>query len=174
MKEVVSDSFKGISKKFWQYVKSIKQESSGVIPLKDENWFLKIDSHSKANIVNTQFQSVFTKEDTSSLPDKGPNPYQDIHSIKVKWKGVHKCLKGLKPFKATGPDSIPSFILKAAADQLATILTILYKMSLDMYRYQQIGEMHGLYLCLRRVRSTNWPTADLCLLHPSPASYLNI
>jgi hypothetical protein len=37
-------------------------------------------------------------------------------------KGVHKLLKNLKPHKATGPDSIPSFILKAAADQLAQFL----------------------------------------------------
>ena len=37
---------------------------------------------------------------------------------------------GIK-YEATGPDSIPSFIFKAAADQLARILTELYQTSLN-------------------------------------------
>jgi hypothetical protein len=37
----------------------------------------------------------------------------------------------LKPHKAIGPDSITSCILKAAADQLAPILTELYQTSLN-------------------------------------------
>ena len=65
------------------------------------------------------------------MPDKGPSPHLDMSNIEVNWKGVHTLLKGLKTFKATGPDSIPTFILKAAADQLAPILTGLYKTSLN-------------------------------------------
>ena len=52
-------------------------------------------------------------------------------NIEVNWKGVHKLLKRLKPFKATGPDSIPAFILKAAADELTPILARIYQTSLD-------------------------------------------
>jgi hypothetical protein len=44
--------------------------------------------------------------------------------------GVIKLLKDLNPHKATGPDCIPSFILKSAADELAPILTQLYQYSL--------------------------------------------
>ena len=131
MQEVVSDSYKGNPKKFWSYIKSAGQEASGVSPLKNEDGFLKSDSPSRANILNRQFESVFTKEDTSTMPDKGPSPHPDMPNIEVNWKGVHKLLKGLKTFKATGPDSIPAFILKAAADQLAPILTGLYQTSLN-------------------------------------------
>ena len=92
---------------------------------------LKSDNQSKANILNNQFESVFTKEDTSSIPDKRPSPNPEMPDIEVYWKGVHKLLKGLKSFKATGPDSIPAFILKAAVDQLAPILTQLYQTSLN-------------------------------------------
>ena len=118
----MSDTFKENPKKFWAYVKSTGQEASGVFPLKNKDGFLKSDSTSKANILNEQFVSVFTKEDTSSLPDKGPSPYPSMPNIEVNWKGVHTLLKGLKPYKATGPDSIPAFILKAAANELARIL----------------------------------------------------
>ena len=131
MKTAVSDTFKENPKKFWAYVKSTGQEASGVSPLKNKDGFLKSDSTSKANILNEQFVSVFTKEDTSSLPDKGPSPYPSMPNIEVNWKGVHKLLKGLKPYKATGPDSIPAFILKAAADELAPILARIYQSSLD-------------------------------------------
>ena len=51
--------------------------------------------------------------------------------IKIDWKGVHKLLKNLKTHKATGPDSIPAFILKAAADKLAPALALLFQLSLD-------------------------------------------
>ena len=46
-------------------------------------------------------------------------------------KGVNKLLSDLKTHKATGPDSIPAYVLKSAADQLAQILTRLYQYSLD-------------------------------------------
>ena len=42
--------------------------------------------------------------------------------IAITMKGVHTLIKGLKSFKVTGQDSIPTFILKAAADQLPPIL----------------------------------------------------
>ena len=74
MQDVVSDSYKGNPKKFWSYIKSTGQESAGVSPLKNEDGFLKSDNQSKANILNNQFESVFTNEDTSSIPDKGPRP----------------------------------------------------------------------------------------------------
>ena len=134
MQEVVSDSYKGNPKNFWSCIKSAGQEASGVSPLKNEDRFLKSYNPSRANILNRQFVSVFTKEDTSTMPDKGPVTYiryrslkgpsthPDMPNIVVNWQGVHTLLKGLKTFKATGPDSIPAFILKAVADQLASIL----------------------------------------------------
>ena len=39
-----------------------KQESTGIAPLKNKDGFLKSDSNRKANILNEQFSSVFTKE----------------------------------------------------------------------------------------------------------------
>ena len=73
--------------------------------------FLKNDSHSKANILKRQFEVVFAKG-TSTMPDKDLSPYPDMPKLEVNWKGVHKLLKGLKTFKATGPGTIPASILK--------------------------------------------------------------
>ena len=130
MKEVSSE-YTESPKRFWTYVKSLGQELIGIPLLKNNAGFMKSDKQSKANILNEQFVSVFTKEDKSNTPIKGPSPFQPMPDIKVSQQGVHKLLKGLKPHKATGPDSIRTFILKAAAAELAPILTRLYQLSLD-------------------------------------------
>jgi hypothetical protein len=129
--EEVSTDYKDNSKKFWSYIKSKGQEWIGVAPLKNKMGFLQSDNKSKAEILNEQFQSVFTKEIINNFPNKGKSPYSTMEDIKINSKGVHTLLKNLKPHKAIGPDSIPSCILKAAADQLAPILTELYQTSLN-------------------------------------------
>jgi hypothetical protein len=51
--------------------------------------------------------------------------------IKINCKGVTKLLKNQNIHKTTGPDSIPSFILKSAADQLVPILTDIFQTTID-------------------------------------------
>ena len=60
----ISANYKGNPKRFWSYIKNAGQGASGVSTLKHEDGFLKSDSPSRANILNRQFESVFTKEDT--------------------------------------------------------------------------------------------------------------
>ena len=46
-------------------------------------------------------------------------------------KGVFILLNNLKCHKACGPDEIPNFILKTAAEELTPIITSLFQFSLD-------------------------------------------
>ena len=131
MQDVVSDDLTNNPQRFWSYVRSRKQDSSGIAALKNKDGFLHSEPPAKATILNEQFQSVFTKEDNSNMPDKGPSPFQTMPPIKVSNNGVLKLLRGLNPFKATGPDEIPSFILKNTADSLSPYLTHLYQYSFD-------------------------------------------
>ena len=112
-------------------MKAKKQESTGVAPLKNEDGFIHSNSQSKAEILNAQFQSVYTKEDLSSMPDKGPSPYPSMDNIVFNTRGVHKQLSQLNTRKATGPDNISTAILRLAADELAPVLTKLYQFSHD-------------------------------------------
>ncbi|KAL8589391.1 hypothetical protein ACOMHN_021543 [Nucella lapillus] len=120
------------SKKLWAYAKSKGQESQGVSPLKNTQGYLKSDNCSKAEILNNQFKSVFTEEDLSHMPDKGDSPYQAMDDLTVTDKDVQTLLRNLQPNKATGPDSIPAFILKSAADEITPILTKMFQHSLDI------------------------------------------
>ena len=78
-----------------------------------------------------QFCSVYTKEDTSDLPDLGPQPDTDCTTNQSTCKGVLKLLKDIKPYKASRPDNIPGRLLKEAAEELAPGLTFLFQISLD-------------------------------------------
>ena len=46
----------------------------------------------KANILNDQFTSVFTKEDTTSVPTMGPSPFPDLEQIQIHPIGIKSLL----------------------------------------------------------------------------------
>ena len=127
MKDVISKNLQEKPKVFWSYIKSRRQEFTGVAPLKNKDGFMHSDSSSKVEILNNQFVSEYTREDMTNLPSKGPSPHPSMEKINVQSKGVHKLLD----LNATDPDSIPAFILKTGADQLSPILTRLHQYSLD-------------------------------------------
>ncbi|CAC5392977.1 unnamed protein product [Mytilus coruscus] len=85
--EEVSTNYKDNSKNFWSYIKSKGQEWTGVAPLKNKLGFLQSDNKSKAEILNDQFQSVFTKEHLNNFPNKGKSPYSTMDDIKISTKG---------------------------------------------------------------------------------------
>ena len=103
------------SKPLWRYIKSKRQDGNGVSPLK-ENGQLHSDSRRKAEILNNQFCSVFTSEDTTNIP---------------KLTGVTKLLEGLNGGKASGPDELPNLILKNAANEISPFLKIIFDQSLQ-------------------------------------------
>ena len=117
-------------KRFWNFIKSRKKDSTGVAPLKKEGLTFS-DSLNKTNIMGEQFSSVFTQEDMSELPDLGPSTTPSVSPIKVNIQGIQKLLKDIKPHKATGPDNIPGRLLKEAADELSPELAHLFQMSVD-------------------------------------------
>ena len=116
-------------KRFWNYVKSLRRDNCGVAPLRD-NGILNSAPIDKANILNRQYESVFTREDTSNIPSPSGNPYPDMAPIEISEEGVKKLLKNSNPHKASGPDEIPAKVLKECADEIAPYLTIIFTKSL--------------------------------------------
>ena len=53
---------------------SKRKDSYGVSALKD-NGQLITDNQKQADILNSQFSSVFSRADCGSIPDLGPSPY---------------------------------------------------------------------------------------------------
>ncbi|MCG7876680.1 MAG: reverse transcriptase domain-containing protein [Candidatus Thiodiazotropha endolucinida] len=131
IKDTVNQDITNNSKRFWSYVKSKKQESFGISPLLNQDGFLHSSSHNKAEILNKQFQSAFTRENLNNIPDMGPSNIPSMAPIHISTPGITKLLKNLKPHKASGPDGVPTRLLLLAADEVSPMLTRIFQTSLD-------------------------------------------
>ena len=88
------------------------------------------DPLDKSNILNRQYESTFTQEDETNIPQPEGCPYPPMPDIEIGRDGVLKPLKKINPNKASGPDMIPARILKDLAEELAPFLTEIFQRSL--------------------------------------------
>jgi len=91
-------------KKFWRYVKTICKDTPGIAPLKKQN-SLAYHSKDQAKILNKQFQSVFTKENVSNIPELAEFPITPLLNVPISVDGVKKLLSTLDSSKSCGPDT---------------------------------------------------------------------
>ena len=126
---VVGGLHTGDSKPFFKYIKSLKQESLGLAPLKSGT-NLETNAKEKADILINEFSGVFTNEDLNSVPWLGPAKSR-IGDLSISSNGVEKLLAEIKPHKASGPDRIPNRVLKETASELAPALATLFNQSLQ-------------------------------------------
>lgn len=76
-------------KKLYSFIKSKKCEASGVAPL-SSNGISFNDSVKKSNILNDQLTSVFTVEDTTSIPKLNSTNHLSAKPIIVTKNGMMK------------------------------------------------------------------------------------
>ena len=128
---ILEENIKSKPKKFWRFIRSKRNENMGVSPLINSNGKLVTDSKGKADVLNKQYQSVFTQEKTGTLPDIGESSIPSITDITFTIPGIEKLLKGLDTSKSNGPDEIPLRILKECASEIAPMLTFIMQQSYD-------------------------------------------
>jgi hypothetical protein len=126
---MLDEDSKSNPKKFYSFIKSKKCDSSGVAPLKS-NGTLFSDSKLKADILNKQFTSVFTSEDTTNVPPP-VTPKVNVPHITINRNGLLKLLKDINVHKATGPDNISGMLLKTVCEEVVDSLAIIFQSSLD-------------------------------------------
>ena len=123
--DVISENTKPrITKRFWQYIKAKRKDTSGIPILKSEGKEIT-DAKQKADILNKQYISVFTDENPT-LPSLGHSDIPDMPNVTIDIDGVTKLLR-----KATGPDLIPMCIPKEAASAMAPFLCFIFQQSID-------------------------------------------
>jgi hypothetical protein len=114
-------------KKFYGYLKSKTSNRVSVGPLMGEQGLVTSDKE-MATILNAQYTSVFTREDTTHLPEPellftGGDPLSDV---KFEVGEVEKKLRNIKATGAPGPDRVWSKVLHDMADVLAGPLAIIF------------------------------------------------
>jgi hypothetical protein len=114
-----------------------------------------------AEILNEQFCSVFTREDTTTMPE----PVQmftcpdeeKLLTMEITAEAVIKKLDALKPNKAQGPDMVHMCILKEFSAEFAPGLTRLFEKSL------RVG-----------IVPNDWKAANVVPLHKSGSKKLAV
>ena len=90
-----------------------------------------VDPIAKANALNSHFKSIFTTEDYSCLPNKGPSPHPTIAELSISTFGIHNLLSSLNIHKSAGPDEINAIVLKETREVTAPILCAIFRCSLQ-------------------------------------------
>ena len=117
-------------KKFRSYIKSKTKSRTSVGPLKGEGGGLIQDDKEMAEEFNKFFTSVFTKEDSSSVPEKDKETNANLGNIYIKIQQVKEKIRNLRADSAAGPDGIGARILKEAINQVSEPLQIIFNRSI--------------------------------------------
>ena len=130
--ETVARDSKKNPKAFWSFIKAKTNSRSGIADLKMPDGTKTASDLEKAELLNTFFQSVFTKEDEGPLPIP---PFidckQEFEDFVIEEVEVRKVLANLQVDKAPGPDGISPLILSQASHVLARPICIIFKRSLQ-------------------------------------------
>ena len=129
----IAERSKRSPKVFWSYTRSKLKTKTGVAPLlentKDNSsiWYSDIE---KANILQRQFASVFTKEPDGDLPNFRLRTFKEINLPEIDSEIVLKRILELDVDKACGPDEMHPRLLKELADEILTPLAMIFRKSL--------------------------------------------
>ena len=117
---------------FWRYVNSSRKSKKSIPDLIKPDKSKATTDLEKAEVLNSQFSSVFTSEDLSNLPALPEvNILQTLDSITITHASIIKKLKNLRSDKAPGPDGVHPHLLKTLANTFAPILSMIFSISLE-------------------------------------------
>jgi len=153
-----------LGKRFWSFIKSMKKNNVGISPLKENGEGEAVhDSRKKANLLSEQFKSVFTQEDLENLPSL-PQAIPNISQLHFDTVGIAKLLSNLNVKKAAGPDQIPCWVLKNAAQEIAPFLQQFFSLSLqigDIPRDWKNANVHAIFKRGDRSLASNYRPISL-------------
>ena len=84
------------------------------------------EAKQKAQILSKQFESVFTNEDVTNVPQLDSSAYPKIGGVLFATRGIQLQLERLDPAKASGPDQLLARVLKLCAEQISPVLQIIF------------------------------------------------
>ena len=136
-------------KLFWSHIKKVKNEKVGIADL-EVNASMVSEERQKAEILSSEFVSIFTEEDLNNTPSLGNSGISNIRMlmITVNCKGVETQLLKLKDDKEPGPDKLHPWFLKMTAVEIAPILTDIFQTSIDS-----------------ATSPNQWREANICAIH---------
>ena len=122
----------GNSKPFYNYVKKKTTAKSTIGPLRKSDGRPVTEEADMAAELNNYFASVFTQEDCQNLPEPPRmNMRNKLQKPQITTAKVRAAIKKLKPHSAAGPDGIGPKILQTCTEQLAPVLAMIFRKSIN-------------------------------------------
>ena len=122
-------------KSFYAYIRSRSRTWRTIGPLVDDKSDLTVSQHDLAEKFNSYFASVFTVEDTSSLPSANTTltdvPVTKLLDISVNEAVVRKKLTKIWSDKAGGADDMSPRILSELKEEICYPVTAIMRTSLE-------------------------------------------
>ena len=131
----LAQNIKSDSKSFYAYVRSKQNVRDKVGPLKDNAGNIITQGFLMAEELNMHFSSVFTRENTSSLPAPetkfNGSEGEKLGQLVVTPEVVASKINNMKENKSPGVDGISPKILKEIVEQISMPLAHVFNMSLQ-------------------------------------------
>ena len=131
----LAQNIKSDSKSFYAYVRSKQNVRDKVGPLEDNAGNIITEGCLMAEELNVHFSSVFTREDTSSLPVPetkfNGSEEEKLGQLVVTPEVVASKINNMKENKSPGVDGLSPKILKETVEQISKPLAHVFNMSLQ-------------------------------------------
>ena len=122
----------GNKRQFFAYIKQRTKSRPSIGPLKDAAGKLIKEDKDMADTLNTFFSTMFTREDTTNIPEPMGMVYgRNISTVKITTKKVREKILKLRPEAAAGPDKIGPGLLQELIDQIASPLATVFRKTLE-------------------------------------------
>ena len=126
----VMQSRKTCPKSFYAYINSAKKARSKIGPFKKEGAVVT-DPKEQAEILNSQYASVFTRDDGVIDEWNGNSQQICLNEVEITEEKVRNAIDKLNEQSASGPDGIPARVIKELKEEMVKPLSILFQKSMD-------------------------------------------
>ena len=121
-------------KAFWKHVRRKLKTKPGIAPLYEnveDKESIKFKDEEKANILQTQFSSVFTKEPAGSVPLLEKRTNSTIQKLYITVAMVEEELDNLSPYKSIGPGETHPRMLKELKSIISGPIALLFNLTME-------------------------------------------
>ncbi len=115
----LADGYNENSRPFYSYIKKKTKSRPSIGPFKDKNEKVVTEDQEMAEVLNEFFSSVFTKENTTNVPEAENMETEEIKTVRITEWEVKKKIRKLRKEAAAGPGEIGPRVLQELENETA-------------------------------------------------------
>ena len=157
-------------KVFWRFARERMKTRIGVAPLlynPNDPGTLRHSDEEKADILQSQFCSVFTREPEGEIPQLEPRTRERLERLEITHEWVLKTLMNTNITKSCGPGDLHHIMLKEHAVELAAPMTELFNQSLFQGEVPEEWKMANVFPIFKKGHRKGGSELPPCLSHLS-------